>query len=156
MTHGSRGATESSKGKMASTAAEESASVDNFTNDSAMMIAWERHLETKRGAEALFSDPFAEALAGVKGEALSEGFGGMCKIFELEGWPEFHKTLVIHPRAAADLQRRPRGGFVAFSLKKRFEKDDSEQARAVWRVWPVVRRRTIHAVSVFAGVCAPR
>ena len=77
---------------MASAAAEESASVDNFTNDSAMMIAWERHLETKRGAEALFSDTFAEALAGAKGEALSEGFGGMCKMFELEGWPEFHKT----------------------------------------------------------------
>ena len=54
----------------------ESASVDNFTNDSAMMIAWERHLETKRGAEALFSDAFAEALAGAKGEALSEGYGG--------------------------------------------------------------------------------
>ncbi len=62
---------------MASTAAEESASVDNFTNDSAMMIAWERHLETKRGAEALFSDPLAEALAGVKGEVLSERVGGM-------------------------------------------------------------------------------
>ena len=96
--------------------------MDNFTNDSAMMIAWERHLETKRRAEALFSDPFAEALAGVKGEALSEGFGGMCKIFEFEGWPEFHKTLVIHPRAAADLQRRPRGGFVALLFKKKIRK----------------------------------
>jgi methyltransferase (TIGR00027 family) len=66
--------------------------VDNFTNDSAMMIAWERSLETKRGADALFSDPFAEALAGSKGEKLSEEFGASkCTPFGFEGWPEFHK-----------------------------------------------------------------
>lgn len=68
-----------------------SESVDNFTNDSAMMIAWERALETKRD-DALFRDPLAEQLAGTKGEKLSADFGGMCTVFGLEGWPEFHKT----------------------------------------------------------------
>lgn len=67
--------------------------VDNFTNDSAMMIAWERYLETKR-PDGLFNDPLAEAMAGSKGETLSDNFGGMCKMFEFEGWPEFHKTWV--------------------------------------------------------------
>mmetsp|Transcript_2496 Transcript_2496/g.4533 ORF Transcript_2496/g.4533 Transcript_2496/m.4533 type:complete len:284 (-) Transcript_2496:352-1203(-) len=68
-------------------------SVDNFTNDSAMMIAWERALETKR-EDALFQDPLAERLAGTKGQTLSDNFGGMCTAFGLEGWPEFHKTWV--------------------------------------------------------------
>merc|ERR1712224_456772 len=68
--------------------------VDNFTNDSAMMIAWERSLETKRNADALFTDPFAEALAGSKGEGLSSNFENMCGVFEFEGWPEFHKSWV--------------------------------------------------------------
>eukprot|EP00933_Yihiella_yeosuensis_P038606 TRINITY_DN32527_c0_g1_i1.p1 TRINITY_DN32527_c0_g1~~TRINITY_DN32527_c0_g1_i1.p1 ORF type:complete len:290 (-),score=42.24 TRINITY_DN32527_c0_g1_i1:102-971(-) len=67
--------------------------VDNFTNDSAMMIAWERALETKR-PDALFNDPFAEALAGSKGESLSEKFGANCAYFGFEGWAEFHKTWV--------------------------------------------------------------
>lgn len=66
-------------------------SVDNFTNDSAMMIAWERSLETKR-SDALFKDPLAEALAGSKGETLSGNFGGMCQMFEFGDWAEFHKT----------------------------------------------------------------
>lgn len=74
---------------------EELATVDNFTNDSVMMIAWERALESKRD-DPLFNDPFAEALAGKKGEALSENFGGMCQTFEsdawFDGWPEFHKS----------------------------------------------------------------
>jgi methyltransferase (TIGR00027 family) len=70
-----------------------SSTVDNFTNDSAMMIAFERALETKR-ADALFSDPLAEALAGSKGESLSGNFENMCTIFEFEGWREFHKTWV--------------------------------------------------------------
>jgi O-methyltransferase involved in polyketide biosynthesis len=44
--------------------------VDSFTNDSAMMIAYERSLESQR-SNALFTDPFAAALAGSKGESLS-------------------------------------------------------------------------------------
>lgn len=68
---------------------------ENFTNDSAMMIAWERHLETER-PEALFQDPLAKALAGTKGQSLSDSFGEkMCTMFELEGWPEFHKTWTV-------------------------------------------------------------
>jgi len=59
---------------------------ENFTNDSAMMIAYERALET------LFQDPFAEVLAGSKGESLSAAFGANCAMFELTDWPEFHKT----------------------------------------------------------------
>eukprot|EP01052_Picozoa_sp_SAG31_P054456 SAG31_NODE_14508_length_802_cov_1.903272_1_plen_143_part_00 len=67
-------------------------SVDSFTNDSAMMIAWERALETRRAPDdRLFEDPLAEALAGSKGEALSANFENMCKIFEFDGWPVFHK-----------------------------------------------------------------
>merc|ERR1712070_142449 len=66
-------------------------SVDNFTNDSAMMIAYERHLETCR-PDAMFSDPFAHALAGSKGETLSDGFGAGCVHFGFAEWPEFHKT----------------------------------------------------------------
>ena len=71
-------------------------SVDNFTNDSAMMIAWERALETKRGPDggALFDDQLAEALAGSKGEALSANFGEMSKVFGFGDWREFHKTWV--------------------------------------------------------------
>ena len=66
--------------------------VDNFTNDSAMMIAWERHLEGERGPDAFFADPFAEVLAGSKGKDLSEAFGAnTAKAFGFEGWPEFHK-----------------------------------------------------------------
>lgn len=68
-------------------------SVDNFTNDSAMMIAYERAIETKR-PDALFQDPLAEALAGSKGESLSTNFENMCGVFEFEGWPTFHKTWV--------------------------------------------------------------
>jgi len=64
--------------------------MDNFTNDSAMMIAYERSLETSR-PDALFNDPLAGALAGSKGETLSAGFGNMCTMFEFPDWPEFHK-----------------------------------------------------------------
>lgn len=64
--------------------------VDNFTNDSAMMIAYERSLESSR-PDALFQDPFAKALAGTKGETLSESFGGNCTMFEFADWNEFHK-----------------------------------------------------------------
>ena len=49
--------------------------ISSFTNDSAMMIAYERHLETLRGENALFQDPFASALSGDKGESLSNEFG---------------------------------------------------------------------------------
>ena len=62
-------------------------------NDSAMMIAWERALESKR-PDALFVDPLAEALAGTKGETLSAGFGNMSQMFGFEDWAAFHKTWV--------------------------------------------------------------
>jgi len=64
----------------------------NFTNDSAMMIAFERALETRRGVDALFQDPFAEILAGPKGQVLSDSFGAGSAHFGLPDWPEFHKT----------------------------------------------------------------
>lgn len=64
--------------------------IDNFTNDSAMMIAYERALESSR-PDALFNDPLASALAGSKGETLSGNFGGICVMFEFPDWPEFHK-----------------------------------------------------------------
>lgn len=65
--------------------------LSSFTNDSAMMIAYERGLETKRD-DALFRDPFAIALAGEKGEELSVAFGRNCHYFKYQGWPEFHRT----------------------------------------------------------------
>ena len=71
-------------------------SVDNFTNDSAMMIAWERHLESQRD-DALFKDPFAKALAGTKGQGLSANFGKMCTTFEFPGWEDFHRSWVFDP-----------------------------------------------------------
>jgi len=61
-----------------------------FVNDSAMMIAYERGLETAR-PDALFEDPYAAALAGAKGQSLSEGFGDMCGVFGFDGWPDFHR-----------------------------------------------------------------
>uniref|UniRef100_A0A7S4QLU3 Uncharacterized protein n=1 Tax=Alexandrium monilatum TaxID=311494 RepID=A0A7S4QLU3_9DINO len=64
--------------------------MENFVNDSAKMIAYERALESGR-PDALFQDPFAKAMAGQKGEKLSEAFGANCSYFGLDGWPEFHK-----------------------------------------------------------------
>ncbi|CAK9069006.1 unnamed protein product [Durusdinium trenchii] len=65
----------------------------NFTNDSAMMIAYERCLETSKPAEErLVMDPFAHVLAGPKGKMLSDQFEVGCGQFGLDGWPEFHKT----------------------------------------------------------------
>lgn len=69
----------------------EKADLSSFTNDSAMMIAYERALETARGDDALFSDPLAAALAGEKGQSLSVQFGEGCAMFELSGWPDFHR-----------------------------------------------------------------
>ena len=63
----------------------------NFTNDSAMMIAYERSLESSRDG-ALLMDPFAHILAGPKGKILSDRFEAGCGQFGLEGWPTFHKT----------------------------------------------------------------
>lgn len=63
----------------------------NFVNDSAMMIAYERFLETSRG-DALFRDPLARVLAGAKGASLSETFGTYAEGFNFDAWPEFHKT----------------------------------------------------------------
>ena len=64
--------------------------MDNFTNDSAMMIAYERYLESQR-EDALCNDPFGSALAGSKGETLSDNFGNNCAAFGFPEWPEFHK-----------------------------------------------------------------
>jgi methyltransferase (TIGR00027 family) len=66
----------------------------NFVNDSAMMIAYERFLETSR-EDALFQDPLARVLAGDKGEKLSETFGTYAAGFNSDGWPEFHKTWTV-------------------------------------------------------------
>ena len=57
----------------------------NFTNDSAMMIAYERGLETDKGPEnSLFQDPFAKFLQGPKGRQLSKDFGvfGQFRLFK--------------------------------------------------------------------------
>ncbi len=37
-------------------------------------------------------DPFAEILAGPKGQTLSDSFGAGSAHFGLPDWPEFHKT----------------------------------------------------------------
>lgn len=65
---------------------------ETFTNDSAMMIAYERFLESKREKDALFLDPFAEKMASTKGESLSDAFGQYKNHFGFDDWPEFHKT----------------------------------------------------------------
>jgi len=70
--------------------ADDDLDLNGFTNDSAMMIAYERDLETQR-PDALFRDPCARVLQGRKGEALSTQFGQLCSHFNLEAWPEFHK-----------------------------------------------------------------
>ena len=66
----------------------------NFTNDSAMMIAYERGLETEKGTEnSLFQDPFAKFLQGPKGKQLSKDFGANASaVFGFPGWEEFHIT----------------------------------------------------------------
>ena len=67
--------------------------IGNFTNDSAMMIAYERALETSKGSGiALFQDPLAKLLQGSKGETLSKNFEEYAAAFGFTGWPEFHKT----------------------------------------------------------------
>jgi len=84
-------------GTMANSAAEELSQTEltaNFVNDSAMMIAYERFLETSR-EDALFKDPFARVLAGDKGEKLSGTFGTYADGFNFGGWPEFHKTWTV-------------------------------------------------------------
>ena len=75
--------------------------MDNFTNDSSMMISWERAMESKC-PDALFSDPLAEALTGSKGEVLPKNFEAMCTQFELEGLPGFHKSWVAVRRRFID------------------------------------------------------
>mmetsp|Transcript_64892 Transcript_64892/g.156852 ORF Transcript_64892/g.156852 Transcript_64892/m.156852 type:complete len:286 (+) Transcript_64892:72-929(+) len=65
--------------------------IGNFTNDSAMMLAYERALETSR-PDALFQDRFATVLAGHKGKELSDMFGSCCSSFDFGDWPEFHKV----------------------------------------------------------------
>lgn len=65
--------------------------VNTFTNDSAMMIAYERSLETSRD-DALFDDPLAIHLAGTEGKDLSTAFGVNCTKFEFPDWSEFHKA----------------------------------------------------------------
>ena len=71
---------------------------NNFTNDSAFMIAYERDLESKR-ADALINDPLAKFLVGPvdpdtnvsKGAQLSEEFGKRSAAqFGFVGWESFH------------------------------------------------------------------
>lgn len=64
--------------------------VDNFTNDSAMMIAYERALETER-PDCLIRDPWAKLLQGTKGQTLSTAFENNCTVFGFADWPQFHK-----------------------------------------------------------------
>lgn len=67
----------------------------SFINDSALMIAYERFLETGR-EDSLFQDPLARALSGgEKGEKLSETFGTYATAFGFDEWPEFHKTWTV-------------------------------------------------------------
>ena len=71
--------------------------IGNFTNDSAMMIAYERALETAKGpTKALIHDPFAKYLQGPKGKILSEDFGEQASVpFGFSGWPDFHRTWTV-------------------------------------------------------------
>jgi len=67
--------------------------IASFTSESAMMIAYERSLESNRSSGALFTDPFAQALGTEKGETLSRDFAaGASEPFGFAGWLEFHKT----------------------------------------------------------------
>jgi len=70
-------------------------SMATFTNDSALMIAHERALETEKGETALIQDPYARLLAGKKGPDLSDKFGQACGQFQFEDWPEFHKQWTV-------------------------------------------------------------
>jgi hypothetical protein len=69
--------------------------IEHFATDSAMMIAYERALESERGEGALFNDPYARPLAGTKGEGLSLAFEASAPHFGFGGWPEFHKTWTV-------------------------------------------------------------
>ena len=71
----------------------EDGAIDDFTNDSAMMIAYERSLETQR-PDALFKDPLSATLAGSKGKSLSCNFEAMSSMFGFAEWRAFHKTWV--------------------------------------------------------------
>jgi len=70
-------------------------SMATFANDSALMIAHERALETETGETALIQDPYARLLAGKKGPDLSDKFGQACGQFQFEDWPEFHKQWTV-------------------------------------------------------------
>jgi len=66
---------------------------DNFPNTSALMIAYERHLESQR-SDALFVDPFAKYLhGGWKGEELSMNWKANAEESGFPGWPDFHQQL---------------------------------------------------------------
>jgi len=58
-------------------------------NKTALLIAYERWLETQR-EDALFQDPLAERLKGVSGKKVSDEFQLKCTLFEFPDWPEFH------------------------------------------------------------------
>ena len=66
--------------------------IENFTNESAFMVCYERGLEMDRD-DPLFIDPLAKRLAAMtKGERLSEDFGKGAHVhFQFHGWPEFHQ-----------------------------------------------------------------
>jgi methyltransferase (TIGR00027 family) len=66
---------------------------DKFPNTSALMIAYERHLESQR-PDALFIDPYAKYLhGGWKGEELSMNWKANAEESGFPGWPEFHQQL---------------------------------------------------------------
>lgn len=58
----------------------------------ALMVAAERALETERGPDALFQDPFARELGGPEGVAMSDTFEKSAARVGFKGWPKFHKT----------------------------------------------------------------
>jgi len=80
----------------APTMAEEPIDIASFTSESAMMIAFERALESDRDDGALFRDPFAKVLGTDRGEVLSRNFAaGAAAPFGFDGWLEFHKTWTV-------------------------------------------------------------
>jgi len=61
----------------------------------AFMVAAERAIETDRGKDALFVDPFAKVLAGKDGHEMSDKLGEAAAQFGFENWPEFHKVWTV-------------------------------------------------------------
>jgi len=60
----------------------------------AFMVAAERALESER-EDALFVDPYAKALSGQDGLAMSDRLGEAACQFGFDNWPEFHKVWTV-------------------------------------------------------------